>query len=386
MCPISYSLSPQCANSLVYVLPASQVLFLFLSGLLLVLCGYIVAPKTQRGKRKNQEEPSYPQPAKNPHMNGAVNLFKSTECLLLSLIRKEAFEEGDSPMREVFSSKAQSTFAALKTGCAGRVPQMGLTGRRASYGDVLGGSSPSLVRSESSGASSVRLRRPSSCSLERILDESAESDSCSQHKLFQSTESLVSCKSNSGSKYSTPPQNKTDSLSVLDSYPYSEPQVFVTMATPSCNTSSGVMTVEGSTHSSKNEGARSSISLPMDNLSVSQKPKRPRSIGTCLDIAEHRGMSASCFSINAPVAEITVKPDSSSTVGLRGPSLLNLRASSMDLRDLRAGPSVSRRCQSSLDLSRPTLALPSVFTYARRLSSEQSKPTSACLCLCFCMS
>uniref|UniRef100_A0A4W5JKI1 DEP domain containing 1a n=1 Tax=Hucho hucho TaxID=62062 RepID=A0A4W5JKI1_9TELE len=315
---------------------------------ILVLCGYIVAPKTQRGKRKNQEEPSYPQPAKNPHMNSAVNLFKSTECLLLSLIRKEAFEEGDSPMREMFSSKAQSTFAALKTGCAGRVPQMGLTRRRASSGDVLGGSSQSLARPESSGASSVRLRRPSSCSLERILDESAESDSCSQHKLFQSTESLVSYKS--GRKYSTPPQNKTDSLSVLDSYPYSEPQGFVTM------------------------GVRSSISLPMDNLSVSQKPmpKRPRSIGTCLDIAEHRGMSASCFSINAPVAEITVKPDSSSTFGLRGPSLLNLRASSMDLRDLRAGPSVSRRCQSSLDLSRPTLALPSVFTCARRLSSEQS--------------
>ncbi|CDQ62198.1 unnamed protein product [Oncorhynchus mykiss] len=264
---------------------------------ILVLCGYIVAPKTQRGKRKNQEDPSYPQPAKNPHMKGAVNLFKSTECLLLSLIRKEAFEEGDSPMREVFSSKAQSTFAALKTGCAGRVPQMGLTGRRA----------------KSSGASSVRLKRPSSCSLERILDESAKSDSCTQHKLFQSTESLVSCKSNSGSN---------------------------------CNTSSGMMSVDGSTHSSKSE--------------VSQKPKRPRSIGTCLDIAEHRGMSASCFSINAPVAEITVKPDSSSTVGLRGPSLLNLRASSMDLRDLRAGPSVSRRCQSSLDLSRPTFALPSV--------------------------
>ncbi|XP_041695295.1 DEP domain-containing protein 1A isoform X1 [Coregonus clupeaformis] len=341
---------------------------------ILVLCGYIVAPKTQRGKRKNQEEPSYPQSAKNPHMNGAVNQFKSTECLLLSLIRKEAFEEGDSPMREVFSSKAQSTFAALKTGCARRVPQMGLPGRRASSGDVLGGSSPSLACSESSGASSVRLRRPRSCSLERILDESAESDSCSQHKLFQSTESLASCKSNSGSKYITPPQNKTDSLSALDSCPYSEPQVFVTMATPSCDTSSGVTSVEGSTHSSKSEGARSSISLPMDNLSVSQKPmpKRRRSIGTCLDIAEHRGKFASCFSINAPVAEITVKPDSSSTVGLRGPSLLNLRASSIDLRDLRARPSVSRRCQSSLDLSRPTLALPSVFTNARHLSSEQS--------------
>ncbi|CAB1331940.1 unnamed protein product [Coregonus sp. 'balchen'] len=198
-------------------------------------------------------------------------------------------------MREVFSSKAQSTFAALKTGCARTVRQMGLPGRRSSSGDVLGGSN---------GASSVRLR-PRSCSLERILDVSPESDSCSRLKLFQSTESLASCKSNNGSKYSTPPQNKTDSQP--DSFPNSESQGFVTMATPpSCDTSS---------------------------------------------------------------ADITMKPDSSSTIGLRGPNLLKLRASSMDLRP---EPSVSRRCQSSLDLSRPTLALPSVSTYACCRSPEQS--------------
>ncbi|XP_041704423.1 DEP domain-containing protein 1A-like [Coregonus clupeaformis] len=107
---------------------------------------------------------------------------------------------------------------------------MGLPGRRSSSGDVLGGSN---------GASSVRLR-PRSCSLERILDVSPESDSCSRLKLYQSTESLASCKSNNGSKYSTPPQNKTDSQP--DSCPNSESQGFVTMATPpSCDTSSGLL-------------------------------------------------------------------------------------------------------------------------------------------------
>ncbi|KTF98446.1 hypothetical protein cypCar_00002101 [Cyprinus carpio] len=71
------------------------------------MCGYITAPKTQRGKRKSQEEPNCPQPSKIPYVN-AANLFKSTECLLLSLIRREAFDEADSPMREVFSSKAET--------------------------------------------------------------------------------------------------------------------------------------------------------------------------------------------------------------------------------------------------------------------------------------
>uniref|UniRef100_A0A3P8Y8F7 DEP domain-containing protein n=1 Tax=Esox lucius TaxID=8010 RepID=A0A3P8Y8F7_ESOLU len=302
----------------------------------LVLCGYIVVPKTQRGKRKNQEEPTYPQPAKNPHMNGSVNQFKSTECLLLSLIRKEAFEEGDSPMRDVFSSRVQSTFTAPNSDCARKIPQMNLPGRRASSGDILEGSSLNLTKSESSGAATVRLGRPRSCSLSRILDES-ESDSCSQSKFFQSAESLAS--SNNSRMYSTPPQNTTDSLP--DVCPNPAPQVFVTETSSS------------------------------ETISVSQKlrPMRPRSIGTYLDLIECREMSASCLSINTPVAEITMKPDFSSVIDLRGPSLCNLRASSTDLR---AGPSVSRRCQSSLDLYRPTLALPFVSTYARHLSPEQS--------------
>ncbi|KAL1022411.1 hypothetical protein UPYG_G00026640 [Umbra pygmaea] len=333
----------------------------------LVLCGYIVAPKTQRGKRKYQEEPSYHQPAKNPHMNCTVNQFRSTECLLLSLIRKEAFEEGDSPMREVFNSKAPSRFTALNMGCTRKVPQMGLPGRRASSGEVLGGSSLELTQSESSGASSFRLQRPRSCSLEQILDNSAESNSCSQHKLLQSTESPLSSKSSKSSNYFTLPQYKIDPQPDIGSN--SEPQVFVMETSPSSECSSSLISQEGSTHSSQSKGGRSSVLLPMDNLAVSQKPRRPRSISTCLDLIEHREKSASCFSINAPVAEIIMKPDSSSIIGLRGPSLLNLRASSTDLK---AGPSVSRRCQSSLDLYRPNLALPFVSTYARRLSPEQS--------------
>uniref|UniRef100_A0A8C7N5X6 DEP domain containing 1 n=1 Tax=Oncorhynchus kisutch TaxID=8019 RepID=A0A8C7N5X6_ONCKI len=167
------------------------------------------------GKRKNQEVPSYPQPAKKHHMNSAVNQFKSTESLLLSLIRKGAFDEGDSPMREV---------------------------------------------------------------------------------LFRESGVL---------------QNQTAALT-LNPKALSPWELLLVWITP---------------HS----------------------VRCPRSIGTCLDIAKHRKMSASCFGVNVHVANITMKPDSS-IIGLRGPSLLNLRASSMDLRP---EPSVSRRCQ----LSGPQVAI-----------------------------
>lgn len=48
---------PNVPTLFVYVLPASQVLFL--SGPLLVLCGYIVAPKTEESE-KNKSSPATP--------------------------------------------------------------------------------------------------------------------------------------------------------------------------------------------------------------------------------------------------------------------------------------------------------------------------------------
>uniref|UniRef100_A0A4W3GDU7 DEP domain-containing protein n=1 Tax=Callorhinchus milii TaxID=7868 RepID=A0A4W3GDU7_CALMI len=60
---------------------------------ILVLCGYIMVSKRPQGKRKNLDEPCCPQPAKSQHLNNHTNFFKSTECLLLSLVRKDLSEE-----------------------------------------------------------------------------------------------------------------------------------------------------------------------------------------------------------------------------------------------------------------------------------------------------
>lgn len=120
-----------------------------------MFCGYVAAPaKPQRGKRKKSDLPSAAPPAKAS--------FRSTECLLLSLLRQGTCDETESPMSGVL----QSRLAALKGGDG-----------------QLGGSRSSL---------GTAGPRPRSCSLETILDDSAP---LTRQRLFQSSESLASSRS-----------------------------------------------------------------------------------------------------------------------------------------------------------------------------------------------
>ncbi|XP_056115509.1 DEP domain-containing protein 1A isoform X2 [Rhinichthys klamathensis goyatoka] len=169
---------------------------------ILVMCGYITTPKTQSGKRKSQEEPNCPHPAKTAV--NAANLFKSTECLLLSLIRKEAFDEADSPMREVFSSKAETK---LETH---RAQQPIFRGRRASDGDGLDGSYLEIPQAQKTEVPYGRLRSRS-CSLEGIIDK------CSKNRLFRSSESLQSCSSDKSSSQTDSPVDPNLKFELQDS-------------------------------------------------------------------------------------------------------------------------------------------------------------------------
>ncbi|KAL1270134.1 hypothetical protein QQF64_032423 [Cirrhinus molitorella] len=298
---------------------------------ILVMCGYITASKTQRGKRKNQEEPCCPQPAKTPYVN-AANLFKSTECLLLSLIRKEAFDEADSPMREVFSSKAETKLETL------RAQQSVFRGRRASDGDRLDGSYLEIPQVHKTEVPYGRLRSRS-CSLEGIVDKH------SVNKAIRSSESLQSCSSDK------PTDSPVD-------------QIKFDLQGSSMSINSCVQTSSNNTSSQ----------LPSDLRRNNQRPSRPRprSMGNLFDIEENREMSSSSFSIHAPVAEITMRPDSTSSIGLRGPGLRSLHGSCMDVR---AGPSFSRRCQSSLDLSNPAPAQPASAPLARQPEQSLLQPS-----------
>ncbi|NWI02236.1 DEP1A protein, partial [Tichodroma muraria] len=68
---------------------------------ILVMCGYIQIPDLGSGKRSVQEEECDPQPSKTPPLNS----FKSTECLLLSLLLKETDKEEKGEASRRFSSE-----------------------------------------------------------------------------------------------------------------------------------------------------------------------------------------------------------------------------------------------------------------------------------------
>uniref|UniRef100_W5MTI9 DEP domain containing 1a n=1 Tax=Lepisosteus oculatus TaxID=7918 RepID=W5MTI9_LEPOC len=303
---------------------------------ILVLCGYIMVPKTQRGKRKSQEEPNYPQPAKTQHLHDA-NLFKSTECLLLSLIRKGSLEESESPMKEVFSSNLEAKQLAQK------ILKCNEADRRSSACDIIGGSCQNLAQFKSSETMPVKFR-PRCYSMEGIMDISG--DAGPRH-LFKSEESLTSC-SSSGSTFSSSLRKTGSPFDIHSKAPRQEP---IYISIPSC-----------STQSASNEAP-----IPLEVQSIKRRHmSRSNSVGNCTGLGSIKEISSS-YSINAPVAEITMKPDFSSCIGLRRPSVLNLVAK----KDGQKSAHVSRRCQSSMELCEK-LSSTSVSTFARPPSPEQS--------------
>ncbi|XP_074491197.1 DEP domain-containing protein 1A [Sebastes fasciatus] len=308
----------------------------------LVFCGYVAAPTThQRGKRKKPDLPSAPPPAKA--------YFRSTECLLLSLLRQGACDEAESPMREVLGGKLQSRLAALKGGIAGA-------------GDGhLGGSCISL------SLSTVGSARPQtrSCSLETILDDSAP---LTRQRLFLSNDSLASCAHSNRSQDDGPAlttsHSRTDFTSVSKATPFT------------CENAPG-----GTTRN------RQSVS----GLSVGQRLRslRPHSVGSCLDIvietkeedvkeSKLQGRATSCLNVNTPADQhhfLASRPPSLSSFhpshhpfpsfassalarvqgshATTGPSGPRPASSTSDLWTHPA-PAVVRRCLSSLDVSKPS--------------------------------
>ncbi|XP_023148675.2 DEP domain-containing protein 1A isoform X1 [Amphiprion ocellaris] len=305
----------------------------------LVFCGYVAAPTThQRGKRKKSDLPSVPPPAKSS--------FRSTECLLLSLLRQGTCDEAESPMTDVLGGKLQSRLAALKGGSAGD--------------GQIGGSCMSL-----STAVSVRPQTRS-CSLENVLDDSAP---LTRQQLFSSSDSLTSC------AYSN--RSQDDSPAIIATYSHSD----FTSKTPSvtCQNAPGA-------------AVRNRLSVAsIGGLSAAQRLHhlRPHSVGSCLDIVietreedvkevQWQGRATSCLDVSTPASQnhssasrppslpshhpssSSCDPLSSSFVSAvtkaqaaTGPSGPRPASSTSNLWTLPA-PAVVRRCLSSLDVSKPS--------------------------------
>ncbi|NWZ73685.1 DEP1A protein, partial [Acrocephalus arundinaceus] len=125
---------------------------------ILVMCGYIQIPDLGSGKRSVQEEKCDPQPSKTPHLNS----FKSTECLLLSLLLKEPDKKEKEASRRFSSEELRAQNQHGKKWQQHKLPR-----QQGSAGKLIGGSCQNLAgfRNEQEPPGAFRTR----CySLERI--------------------------------------------------------------------------------------------------------------------------------------------------------------------------------------------------------------------------
>ncbi|KAK0154628.1 DEP domain-containing protein 1A [Merluccius polli] len=343
--------------SLAQPLLTYQLYELFIN--VLVLCGYVIAaPRPQQVKRKMPFPPCFPPPTKTS--------FRSTECLLLSLIRQGSCDEADSPMKEVFSSTVQSQLRSLKADEARRRASARVIGQ-------LGGSGASLGQSRSSVCSARPQTR--SCSLENVLDDSAPFS----QQLFLSNESLSGRVYDGDLRHA--PHTESSGAKRRDA---AEPVAAATLAARK----------EKAESAGRNRLSLASLPGPAGARTTSRLT-RPFSTGSCLDIVMEsreevskdkepmgRSRAASCLDVSTSTRQTrstlaaSSRPSSSggqprsslsmSEAGTPAPgSSCSVSSSLWSLHGggggggggaASYGPAIARRYHSSLDLSGPSRA------------------------------
>lgn len=127
---------------------------------LVVVCGYLTVSDRSSGLHKIQDDP---QSSKILHLN-SLNSFKSTECLLLSLLHKDKNkEESDTTERLQISDQGFQEKYAKK------MQLVNLKYRRASANDIMGGSCHNLIGLSSMHGLCSNIK-PRCYSLEGIID------------------------------------------------------------------------------------------------------------------------------------------------------------------------------------------------------------------------
>ncbi|XP_073400865.1 DEP domain-containing protein 1A [Dendrobates tinctorius] len=284
---------------------------------ILVVCGYITVTHKRNRKHKAKKDAAASRSSQHPKLSNTN--FKSTECLLLSLVRKvpnEDEEDDDQSFGEL--GREHKDFVVHNN----REKLYNSLARRPSR--TVSGSCQNLSagRTHSAAPFKVRLR---SCSLEGIADvsysePSHESDSpgpCSQVSLTQSP-NLPPSVEHGGSCASVP-------------------------------------AAVGSTRTLLRHNPAAGGAHRPDCRTLS----RSHSMGDCL---------GSCSSINTPVAEITMKP------GQTGQGRLQKRLSSIEGSDVtEPGIAVTKRlCQSNMELSSPVLTISPALHAAQPCTGTQS--------------
>ncbi|XP_045844269.1 DEP domain-containing protein 1A isoform X1 [Meles meles] len=127
---------------------------------ILVVCGYVTVSDRSSGIHKIQDDP---QSSKILRLNN-LNSFKSTECLLLSLLHKDKNkEESDTTKRLQISDQG------FQEKCAKKMQLVNFKNRRASANDIMGGSCHNLIGLSNMHVLSSNIK-PRCYSLEGIID------------------------------------------------------------------------------------------------------------------------------------------------------------------------------------------------------------------------
>ncbi|NXI63523.1 DEP1A protein, partial [Anseranas semipalmata] len=296
---------------------------------ILVMCGYITIPDTCSRKYSVQDETCDPQPSKILHLNS----FKSTECLLLSLLRKEP--ERKRKEHEV-SRKSSPEELAVQKQCAKKLQQYKLASKHGSADNLIGGSCQNLsgFRNEQDPPLKFRTR----CySLEKIGDTA--SSVCNKGEsdfLRQTNVNTVLGKRND--KQSLSYEYKANSVLELGF---------------------------DNTYQNPNYAMKQMSASTLQDKDLFNENHRSKQICRSQSFLGKRN-SKSCASINIPVAEITVKPRSQ----FCGQRKLNTSgvASSVDIRTEVSDITVSKRlCKSTIELSEYSFTRSYMFTGTQNL-------------------
>ncbi|NXL63363.1 DEP1A protein, partial [Chordeiles acutipennis] len=280
---------------------------------ILVMCGCITIPDICSGKHSVQDEKRDSQPSQILHLNS----FKSTECLLLSLLRKEP----DQKKKEHEASrKPSSKEIIIQKQCAKKLQQYKLACKPGSAHHLLGGSCQNLsgFRNEQDPPQTFRTR----CySLERIGD----------------TTSSVCNKGESGSLRQSGVNTILGTRNGKQSLSYEH------------KASSVLELGFGNTHQNQTPGIMRVSASTLQEKELFDENRGSKQICRSLSLLGKKN-SKSCASINIPAAEITVKPRSP-FCGQGKPKATGV-ASSVDIRTEVSDITVNKRlCKSTTELS-----------------------------------
>ncbi|OXB66612.1 hypothetical protein ASZ78_013871 [Callipepla squamata] len=232
---------------------------------ILVMCGFITIPNICSGKHSVRDEAREQQSSKLLHLNS----FKSTECLLLSLLRKEP--KGEKEECEASWKSSSEELAVQRK----KLQQCELTSKQGSADNLIGGSCQNLsgFRNEQDLPLAFKTR----CySLERIGN--AASRVCNKGESLRKTNDL----STRNEKQSLPYESKAGS--VLES-----------------GLDNG--------YQKQTDGSKRLSAPALQDRELFGEKLKSRQICRSQSLLGSRH-SKSCTSINVPVAEITVKPRS----------------------------------------------------------------------------